>query len=468
MRALPLVLTGCIFVGSEQPQPRPDLLLETDTWWSPGGTQWESVHDDSAPDRLTASEVRYDDVVITEVLLDPACPDGAYLELFNAAGQAIRTSNLELVWSGLQVSALSDADGSLLEPGGYRAVVQSGSDCQISPTSAAFPASPADAVEVRFGSWYIHRLQLDDLAHLPGVAVGVDPGLVRDGVLRRRGAWWCPQVQTAGLEHGTPGDPNDPCTWPGTGRSVDTLVRGDLVITEVLFRSDDCGGEGIYLEVFNRTGDVLDLQGLRMVHRERSTFDEQHHVPLVAPGGYAALSLDRAYEACPHEVPFPVQSLARIGADRRVTLETPQGVVLDDLDLSRFQPLRGTPWQLSDDVDLTGDHVNDNVDDWCTGGQQIPGSTDFGSPGAPSACTVARPEPDTDPPPPPEDTAPDTPLDDTEQPDVDTDAVDPPDDEAPPGCACQSGRSPSGALPLLALLAWRRRRLNARCRPSRR
>ncbi|MCA9656194.1 MAG: lamin tail domain-containing protein [Myxococcales bacterium] len=197
----------------------------------------------------------------------------------------------------------------------------------------------------------------------------------------------CPR-QDADLE-GYMGGP------PPMGASVDDLVPGDLVVTEVMFdpncTNDDCE----WIEIYNDSGMDVSLLGLRIQDSNFSVATQGTiNVDVLLPaGGYGVLGSDDAMVW-----PYAMPALAHYGPNPAFNNTGDLVALLNSteiLDQTATYPTFGTSdngisWKL--DPTMTTAVANDVAANWCfsTVVFDSPGGVDeYGSPGAANEAACA-------------------------------------------------------------------------------
>jgi hypothetical protein len=172
----------------------------------------------------------------------------------------------------------------------------------------------------------------------------------------------------------------------GEGGTVDVLGPGDLVITEIMNNPaavvDD---DGEWFEIYNATGSTIDLAGLAIRHQPDAT---PPHVigesVLVAPGTFAVLARRgdaRENGGVVADYEYGAEVSLNNSLDT-LAIETADGVVIDvstwdetsGLDPDGASRELGAMWLSA--------AMNDDDSHFCAAASLIPGSSDYGTPGA--------------------------------------------------------------------------------------
>lgn len=125
----------------------------------------------------------------------------------------------------------------------------------------------------------------------------------------------------------------------GTGEAVRSYAEGSVVINEVLYEPQSGGSE--FVELFNRSGDTLDLSGWALLDQP-SASGTRAHIPLSAaprafpPGGYLVVGTDSSLL-----LRFPELASARPVIDGALSLSNSgEDLVLTDLTGTRMDSVR--------------------------------------------------------------------------------------------------------------------------------
>ncbi len=382
------------------------------------------------------SDLGVGDLVITEIMADPlSCADGRGqyitfvngmdrrllidgLVLENQAGDTVTLDYEPTVRIGQEVVAWIDPGpplGHCYFPDGFDVSYET------------FTLNPAgDVIRIKANGVVIDQVDFRGWASEEGKAWefsgGFDASLAGAALTNNDESSWCLSSQPifgATGDYGSPGLGNDACpivdTDPGTDETdTDTVIDtdtdtdtgptrtlvtdlsvGDLIITEMLSDpstpcSNDANGE--YIEVYNTTGNSIDLTGL-FVESAAGSAEVQagaHVEPSEAvvlyrtPAGTAcfAFATTIAYDAYPYAGNFVFDDVA--GDLVRITDGTR---VLDTVDFRAWlvKSTRGAAFSLDNgSVDAT---QNDNESSWCASGFSV-GPGNIGTAGAVLACPI--------------------------------------------------------------------------------
>lgn len=173
-------------------------------------------------------------------------------------------------------------------------------------------------------------------------------------------------------------------TGPSAGLTVDDLVPGDLIITELMIDADECFDDfAEYVEVLYQGSDPVDLAGLELHDASGMVTIADSYV--ASPGEYVVLwrtpigGVPQCYGFTGADgVSFP-DTLALGNAGDRLELHAAAGL-LDAVDWTGWSIPIGQSLEL--DAAILTTAGNDAEGAWCPASEAIAGHTDQGSPGA--------------------------------------------------------------------------------------
>lgn len=232
------------------------------------------------------------DVLITELMVNPAGADGPneYVELHNPGAEAV-----DLAFCALELQkGASDPERVVLRwpdpelplevPAGGFVVLRSPLPGDAEPQPGVYRwdalgnlpnSSAGGAVSVRLLSeddegapLLVAELQYLTPAGEPGLGVPdegrafqLDVGAFECQAAREPTSWCLAAAETEGDDLGTPGAPNEECPWVPPPRICPLTEPHQIIINEVLPdpSTDDPLNE--YVELFNTTGEPIDLSG---------------------------------------------------------------------------------------------------------------------------------------------------------------------------------------------------------------
>ncbi len=264
-----------------------------------------STNDSCGPADKAIADLVAGDLVITEILFDPAAVgDGAgeWFEVYNAAGASVDLEGLEI----FDTDATTQGDLVIV---GESLIVQAGSYTVFGRYDTAGNGgvtldyaygrdhtltNAADELFLGNGTDTIDSVAWDNGATFPdptGASIALDPGST-NATDNDDGDNWCAALSTFGDgDLGTPGIVNDAC--PSADLGVEDLAAGDLVITELLVDPDVVGdGAGEWFEVYNAAAGSVDLDGLQIFDTDATTQGELVTVTesvIIDSGAYALL-----------------------------------------------------------------------------------------------------------------------------------------------------------------------------------
>ncbi len=372
------------------------------------------------------------DLIITELMVDPSAVKdefGEWVEIFNPGGLPVDLAGL---W-------LKDAKGGkqqiaplakvlLLEAGKY-AIFGANGDVKLNGGVTVAWAWAGLTLPNGGGAFTIAagKDDLDLVSYTPGM--GGWP-MVKTGsslqlstaklgaVANDAGSAWChPTSEYGDGDKGTPGLANEPCAGAqgvcgdgqldkgegcddgnkndGDGcsakclKEAPKLAEGDLVITELMIKSQAGSDNGEWFEVYNKTQQNIDLNGLVIATKGGNhTIDGKGQAVMVSANGYAVLgrSMDKAIN---HDTPvvYSYGSLALGNSSGQVSLLS--GVVeIDKVSYTATMPWPGV--NIAKSLQLMPamlNHVaNDVGTNWCVSKQPYGANGMSGSPGQANSC----------------------------------------------------------------------------------
>ncbi len=221
------------------------------------------------------------DLVITEVMQNPDAvsdSNGEWFEIYNASGVDVDLSGL--VVSDQGTNSFTVANTLMISAGDYL-VFGNNDDTSTNggvTVDYLFSASDmalgngTDELVLANNAGTIDEIIWDNGSTFPdptGASMSLDPSST-DATSNDDGGNWCAATTSYGDgDLGTPGSSNDTCV-PDTGLdtgtaalTVEELVEGDLVITEIMQNPDAVSdGSGEWFEIWNASGYLADLNGL--------------------------------------------------------------------------------------------------------------------------------------------------------------------------------------------------------------
>ena len=180
-----------------------------------------------------------------------------------------------------------------------------------------------------------------------------------------------------------------------TGAGCEEALPGDVVITEIQANPDGSDGNGEYIELFNASGTLLELQGLTMVSsREDGTGASEHRFGESQVGADVYFVLGNVPpESLPAHVNYGYGNTLGSLRNSEAALSIQCGEsVIDRVGYASTRD--GRALELDGRL-VPDDESNDDPGHWCfapdTASEVFPGN--FGTPGAPnSACEEAPTE----------------------------------------------------------------------------
>jgi len=367
-------------------------LPPEDAVYGPGGLGSPGVENNDCPgpfDGLTAAELTRGDLVITEVLQNPAQVSGdlgEWFEVHNSTGQPVDLDGVTVTDGD---DAFTVSRSHIVSAGGY-AVFGAFADPAINggtPVDVAWEwdfalANSGQAIELRFGTLLIDRVVYDNGLTFPdpeGASMSLS-GDVLDGDDNDAGGSWCAATTPYGAgDLGTPGQANPLCAPVRQGPE---LLPGDIVITEIMKQPVAVDGDdGEWFEVANTTAELIDLVGLQ-VHDDGGDSHVIAGSVRIEPGALAVLGtevdpLDNGGVALDYSYALAVR-LGNVGDELVLSFG---GIELDAVryDAVSWPNTPGT--SLSLDPARGNATDNDDPASWCAATTPF-GDGDLGTPGA--------------------------------------------------------------------------------------
>ncbi|HVR19393.1 MAG TPA: lamin tail domain-containing protein [Polyangiaceae bacterium] len=332
---------------------------------------------------VSVSQASVGDLVVSEIMRDPAKVDdtlGEWFEVYNAASRAYDLSGMLLADNAGSVSVTQSL---VIQPGGYVVFARSASgNGGIAPHfvygNVLQLANTADVVRLSFGSTVLDEVQYDGAGAFPAVPGAsmsfrtAPPNATTNDIAGN----WCAAGTAFGLgDMGTPGAANGGCLK----RTAD-MVPGDLVITELMVNPnavDDLLGE--WFEVKNATNLAFNLMGLVVRDLGTDTFTVSNTL-LIAPGGrlvFGASAASATNGGVPVDYAYTRATFALGNATDEVVLATT--VVIDQVVYDATAAVAGASRSLSPASETAT--ANDTATNWCAG-TTVYGAGDRGTPGA--------------------------------------------------------------------------------------
>ncbi len=231
-------------------------------------------------------------IVINEVMQNPdvvSDRNGEWLELHNAGAQDVSLAGWTVRDDDFNFHRIPDAGAPVVPAGGFVVLARNGDPTVNGGITADYVVESGlvlhntqdEIVLADAQDRLVDVVEYDDGATFPDPR-GASMSLRSPGLDNSDGANWCTSPVTTGpIDLATPGMPND-CEIPAP--------PPQLIITEVMnnpLTVNDTRGE--WFEVYNPTGDAVDLQGW-IIHDE----DVDRHIiadpVVIAPGGYAVFA----------------------------------------------------------------------------------------------------------------------------------------------------------------------------------
>jgi hypothetical protein len=333
---------------------------------------------------VPVSQASAGDLVVTEIMRDPAKVDDAVGEWFEIYNTANRGYDLNGMTIADNAGSVAVAQSVVIPPGGYRVFARSGTGNGGVAAHYVYGntiqlANAADFVRLSAGATVLDEVAYDGAGAFPDVA-GASMSLRRqpNATTNDVAANWCAAGTAFGSgDMGTPGVANGGCL-----KSVAEMVPGDLVVTEVMINPaavDDTLGE--WFEVKNVTNLAFNLAGLIVRDQGTDTFTVPSAPLLVAPNGrlvFAASGAAGTNGGVTANYVYARASFALANTADEIVLATT--VVIDQVYYTQTFPIgNGASMSLSPRSETaTG---NDTAANWCAG-TTVYGAGDLGTPGA--------------------------------------------------------------------------------------
>jgi hypothetical protein len=332
-------------------------------------------------------------LVITEVMQNPdVVPDsgGEWFEIQNVSNDLIDLDGLRVSDAGSNAFSVT---GSVVVPAGAYVVFATSDDTNIN--GIVFPdyvygtamtlSNGGDEIVLSNRSGVIDAIAWDGGPVWPaptGATTSLNPSAT-DATSNDDGANWCAATTPFGDgDRGTPGAPNPDCGTPPPPMGVDSLLPGDLVITEFLQNPvASADGDAEWFEVYNASGGAVDLMGLVVSDAGSESFVVNTSVS-VAAGGYALFGInDNTFVNGGLNHDFVYSGFNLSNSDDEIILSNAGGAI-DAVFYDggpTFPDPDGASTALSPSaLDAT---ANDDGSNWCVG-TSVFGGGDAASPGA--------------------------------------------------------------------------------------
>ncbi len=413
---------------------------------SPNNVNTGCVVDTDPPNTVDVEDLLPGDLVITEVMVDsrePGCTDAnaEYFEIYNTTGSVVNLEGLVITNRTEGVLEYQISQDILVDIGTFATLARfENPRCYGFTPTAYYPV--------------LSLLSSGDLVRISNSTVVIDEVDFRSGwpAAPRGAAWelseplttatsnddyesWCASltpIAGASVDRGSPGVANGRCFSEtglvvvidtddtdvvvdpeesglfvdtdsdlptGSGTPASSLLAGDLVLTELMVDPFDClDAEAEYIEVFNASGDEVDLNGLVVeIERGDGTIDSWTVTGArnVLDGDYAVGVRAHANRCYGYPAEFGYQTHGMDNAGGIVRLKA-GSTVIDSFDYGSVGAIPvGASLQL--DADAIDASSNDLADNWCASVASIAGAVvDRGTPGRPNETCFVEPVIDTD------------------------------------------------------------------------
>ena len=437
---------GC-YTDSGGAGPTGDTFLpvETDTV-DPPDTEVDTVPhtgDSAAPlEIITGTDLREGDLIISEVMIDSSdCLAGTrhhYVEVFNNTDKIIQPAGMSIkvgtgsIPGAIPINLVDVTSNPDIMPGEFSLLVraQFGGFCWDSLTPhfdyTTLTLAP-DRIRIENSAGPIDTVDMTGWAVTRGVSWSFDPLLMEtlpiDPTANDGQSAWCLSTSLLTTEGGfsdlgTPFEANYCIIDTGpfdTGPTNDTapgvigkkeMSEHDVVITEIMIDSQESGcaaNTDIYLEVLNTTEFPINLEDLQLDVGSLLNKAFDYSGPntglsrsWVMPGEYAVVERKHFATRCfSYTEQFRASGISFGFAE--YTLHTPQGVVVDSVDMRTWALPLGGSISLNPDQIAIDPTQNDDPLNWCNSTTLIDGAqTALGTPGFANDCVNGPGGPDTD------------------------------------------------------------------------
>lgn len=368
-------------------------------------------------------DLRVGDLVITEFFVDPRdCPDtrAEYIEVYNNTADFIDLNGL-LVSNGSLVYPVDERLPLVVPPETYSLVgLDAVNPCYSTSVDVPYRAvalGPDDVVFIGNGATIIDFVDYSGFPDIAGRSWGLDPSRVglpaaggitepAEAAATYTGSYinddlshWCVQytrIQGSSGDKGTPGEENDPvCLLAGETppygsnyvADIDELDGGELVVTELMVRPDECSNfNGQFMEIRNDATFAIALDGL--VVSAGANAQPLSTNAVIQPGGYLIGRRNSTTGGCYSGVTADfVYGVPLTNAGDLIELRNAHSVI-DTVDTTGWQLVVGSTIQLDPDSGNDAD-ANDAQSAWCFADVVIPGATtDVGTPGTDNLCAT--------------------------------------------------------------------------------
>ena len=343
------------------------------------------LSNDACPLATPLSDLSAGDLVISEVMVDPAAVSdfrGEWFEIYNNTADTVQLNGLQVTCGG---NAGFTFTGSVLLEGSSEALLavnlNSGSNGGLNNVDGVYPYSSCaftynDSLSIGTSSTTFDSLSwTSSHPFSPGysMTLGTLDATSNDSALN-----WCEPTSTYGSgDYGTPGNVNDSCPDPAMPSS--SLGTGDLVITEIMTNPVtvfDYRGE--WFEIYNNSGFDVGLNGLTVSSSNNTGFTITDDV-VVAANDYALLAVNGGASVnggLPNVDYVYSYSTLSFGRQDNLTLSV-SGLTIDTVTYTSAFP-DGVGASLT--LDTLSATANDSVANWCEATSSY-GSGENGTPG---------------------------------------------------------------------------------------
>ena len=341
---------------------------------------------DSCPTSVSLSGLNAGDLVISEVMVDPASVAdfrGEWFEIYNNTADTVDLNGLNVACGGNNGFSVS---GTKRIPAGSTALLavrnnaginggMGNVDVLYSYGDCSFQYS--DSISISANGTTFDSVTWDsNFPFSSGSSMSLG---VLDTTSNDSSTNWCAATSTYGDgDSGTPGEDNETCPDPGLDSA--SLGAGDLIISEIMTNPvtvSDYRGE--WFEVYNNSGFTINLNGLSVSSSNNTGFTISHNVT-VEPESYTLFAVNPNGglngELPQVDVAYSYGDISFRQTDD-LTLSA-SGTTIDTVSIDGTYP-DGLGASLS--LDTLSASANDSMVNWCESTSGY-GSGEAGTPGA--------------------------------------------------------------------------------------
>ena len=335
---------------------------------------------------ITLSSVKEADILITEVMHDPDKAldyRGEWIEIYNNSSQKIDLKGLIVKSSGEDGFTIEES--KILEPEQYFVLAANGTkelngniETDYNYPYKSFKITGQEDITISTATITIDKVQYKAAARIQtGYSLSLDSLKFQD---RNNGtnSNWCPSSSPyQSGDFGTPGKKNDPC------HQATSLKDGDIIFTELMTDPQDLPPwKAEWIEIFNPTDKVINLNGLSLISRGEDGVKIQEDV-YIFPKEYFVLGTSDHSTNGGISIDFRYNyNLLKMFEGDSISLQFAE-TIIDSVAWKGvdWPDQKGKARNLS--INMYSAAKNDNLQNWCSA-QKVYGPGNFGTPKEPN------------------------------------------------------------------------------------